>query len=669
MFTKNQLKNGNTELHNIIKTSNSFEAFQILFYKLDYLQTLIMAKTVNNDGHLPITLLQEKKLSEEEGKKYLSIILPITKTPIEPILDLSTPIDFLRIKKKYKPKFGSLLEKNLKYACYAANFARRHINKSSTHPDRNGESIDNVMILDDEIQNQRQKAYSLLAGIIIKCVNDENYLKENIELKHLTNKKLLSGITKYSLSTLKSNDEKVDSIIKFSTSITQGIFDKATHFFKKNSGNCGDLANIVIGMNTPGYAIRKEIYHIVNGGHVFVVFGREIDSKENDYTTWGETSVVCDPWTGKIFPASSGEFGTYFDLNTIIDSKQKYNIVTSFNPHFHLLQRLKMKFSIDNINFRIIFHSKIEENIKNYAEYTDFMKINLICIIKYLKTGSLKKNILYGMNGETITLNKFFYDLGLMLTYSMNNDLYKSYIKNFLQLIVDFINKDSFFCNDLLEYIDELAELTCQALDGFDIEKEFDKLSNKLLFIFSGIPYNLILALQNTIAFQLPDEIGVILLEYLVEEPMLQPSILQPLHNEKELKKSTLIESKNIDPITAQFISLRKNFEQETNSVYFKYLSNNFNDFSRIEKLVTNINNQFDILEDSKSEDRVIHMIDFILIEADKVSPIIKNTFFSDISVGQIFNKMVRRFLKEELQIFSFEEIEKTKVIFINRQL
>jgi hypothetical protein len=123
-------KNGDTPLHCLIRVIKEHETFKADLAKLDQKLLPVMAITINNNGDLPLQLLDKDKMGAEDYGKCKMILLILMQQYSKDIPKLSTPIDFADIIKKYRPIPGSPLEKNLKYACYAANVTRSHIKKT-----------------------------------------------------------------------------------------------------------------------------------------------------------------------------------------------------------------------------------------------------------------------------------------------------------------------------------------------------------------------------------------------------------------------------------------------------------------------------------------------------------------------------------------------------------
>jgi len=53
--------------------------------------------------------------------------------------------------------------------------------------------------------------------------------------------------------------------------------------------------------------LRAELFYLEGGNHVFLVLGRNPSSDPSKYKEWGGEAVICDTWSGKVFPASEIE--------------------------------------------------------------------------------------------------------------------------------------------------------------------------------------------------------------------------------------------------------------------------------------------------------------------------------------------------------------------------
>lgn len=68
------------------------------------------------------------------------------------------------------------------------------------------------------------------------------------------------------------------------------------------AGNCGIMADtaVIIGNRR----CRIECIFIRGGDHGACVIGRDPNSSKDDYTTWGENAVICDPWSPACYAAT-----------------------------------------------------------------------------------------------------------------------------------------------------------------------------------------------------------------------------------------------------------------------------------------------------------------------------------------------------------------------------
>ena len=69
-------------------------------------------------------------------------------------------------------------------------------------------------------------------------------------------------------------------------------------------GNCGEQAALAFMDLHNRFHVRPLDYMARrNADHAFVVIGRARGSKIDDYLTWGDDAVVCDPWDNKVYAA------------------------------------------------------------------------------------------------------------------------------------------------------------------------------------------------------------------------------------------------------------------------------------------------------------------------------------------------------------------------------
>lgn len=103
-------------------------------------------------------------------------------------------------------------------------------------------------------------------------------------------------------------------------------------------GNCSEMASYALYLAMKNYPdINSSVATIENGDHVFVVIDLDRKADINDYTTWGEHAVICDPWSGKAYPVSKiareleDHYG--FDLYS-----KHLNLTAKFDPRYHKLE-------------------------------------------------------------------------------------------------------------------------------------------------------------------------------------------------------------------------------------------------------------------------------------------------------------------------------------------
>jgi hypothetical protein len=69
-------------------------------------------------------------------------------------------------------------------------------------------------------------------------------------------------------------------------------------------GNCGEQAAVAFIYLRDRGVHPVEYAHFVNHDHAFVVLNRSKDSDESKPSTWGNDSIVCDPWKGRAYKAA-----------------------------------------------------------------------------------------------------------------------------------------------------------------------------------------------------------------------------------------------------------------------------------------------------------------------------------------------------------------------------
>jgi hypothetical protein len=98
----------------------------------------------------------------------------------------------------------------------------------------------------------------------------------------------------------------LDELIKLpKISLPIHIVTRAAHAESLGCGNCGEQAAIAfVHLFNVQKVKQLDLMHRTNADHAFVVIGRKSDSKLEDYNTWGDEAVICDPWDNKSYSCS-----------------------------------------------------------------------------------------------------------------------------------------------------------------------------------------------------------------------------------------------------------------------------------------------------------------------------------------------------------------------------
>lgn len=184
---------------------------------------------------------------------------------------LNYPICFEKIIERYPETQQSECIDNLRIACVIANYARSYITQSSTHPDSNSLSFKDQKAFEEKIT-------------ALRAPLKQQWIYQN-------------GLDLY---------EKL-----------------IAPFVKTHAGNCQEIALFcwfLCKLFDP--AITANIYQIHPGDHAIVIIGT------------GQNAIICDAWTGKVFPA-------YAILNKLKVHKsytinqEKFHFVTPVNLNYH----------------------------------------------------------------------------------------------------------------------------------------------------------------------------------------------------------------------------------------------------------------------------------------------------------------------------------------------
>jgi hypothetical protein len=287
---------GDTPVHDLIAANPAFDEFATRMKELrshpDFFE---MLTTTNNYGEMPV--LSVKKGQQETGEKIVLLADYFRQIKIKPLAEL---INLEEVERLYANE-TSQVKSNLSIAVQVVNLTRACFKESSSHPDIN------------YISNQEQEEIRMrLDNFIKECKNlrGDNFFKNAVEL------------TK-----------------------------------KARVGNCENFTWISLDVLMEKFPqVVAQRYSIGGGDHVFIIIDTELKQeavqtwksspmKINDW--WSENAVVCDPWTGSVYPARempaklmTREYS--YDTN----DTRKTNWLGRVNPQIHYLQR-KMDPDVD----------------------------------------------------------------------------------------------------------------------------------------------------------------------------------------------------------------------------------------------------------------------------------------------------------------------------------
>lgn len=302
-------ENGNTLLHVLIKKCcepifcfdpigdalAAAERISTMIDNVGHEAAVAMSLIKNDAGNTPIQMLYtEFKKSEVHlfstdkfNKLYLLLIDLMQGKQYAPIKKPLNLHDVLAEASEYQ-ELNPRFKRNLIIATYITNFTRNVINDSYSHPQFNGYDVDAQKALITKIEKYR---------------DDMARNAQDIQnLDHLENRHTLITVSRV--------------------------------------GNCMEYSGFAfIEMRRLNFGVRTEMISLQNGDHVFLLLDRNNNSDLNQIATWGNDAVICDPWSGAVYPAEAF-LHQYADLVSVrMHSNQKrINAIVSFNPRYHQLE-------------------------------------------------------------------------------------------------------------------------------------------------------------------------------------------------------------------------------------------------------------------------------------------------------------------------------------------
>jgi hypothetical protein len=411
---KQKTDQGNTELHDLLLRDN------IDSHMLDeWIQqngeekARKMAKTVNNSDHLPLDLIEENPLKYDDSSeinKLYNLLIPLT-IP-ESFKSLSEHIDAEAIRQEFQPVSNSLLETNLMLGVEAANYARSHIKQSTTHPQMNKASSEELRAVNEQLSIARNKNKD----------ERKNIRAANLNFRFKTK------------NPRKDGSKKIKSYIS-DEGYKETVLSEAHRTKEYGVGNCHELAYLAkhhLMENHPELT-SAEVFYCKGGDHVFLVIGR--GTKSNNYQDWDENAVICDPWSGDVYPATHipQMMGNYTRRRIPYGEDGKdhlFHIVTFLNENIHSLkpnrskkdEKYYIKFDendpLENLlrtripedftaEQMVVLHSEIIPNIRAALRNKQIEIADIEGLSDPIPTLYFIFNNEYGRNGLNLSLFKF----------------------------------------------------------------------------------------------------------------------------------------------------------------------------------------------------------------------------------------------------------------------
>lgn len=193
-----------------------------------------------------------------------------------------------------------------------------------------------------------------LSNTVIVKKEGSDRLKRNLDIANKVINDVRSVITvsnthpDLNYSPIKTVQDATEKVKEFRTQNPVPQFktflDLENHVKKiedSHTGNCGEMAYVALHRLRKNYPhISSILGSIQNGDHAFVLIDIE---KPNEVakmsipdflSKYAEHGVICDPWSGKAFPASQmlQQIENYYRVTPY---KRTLNLLSHFNPNIH----------------------------------------------------------------------------------------------------------------------------------------------------------------------------------------------------------------------------------------------------------------------------------------------------------------------------------------------
>lgn len=300
-----QIANGDTALH--IAVDNCDAKISIVIIDDTARVNTNIFFMVNNEGYLPIHLLQERREEYlrnkndrdnyepsyllDEQKQITAITYTIEKHLVnKKIIGFKEMIDLEDVLSENNELIADNeeLAMNLYYGCVAINKMRSVIKESSTHPSTNSLSKKDASALTKKCHHLMEKSTKILENYDSNIVPGQESLEKN--------KNFLQALS--------------------------DIYDQALAI---GAGDCAIIGFVItylllkLGFNLPIQFCSLE----PNGDHNFVMIGR------------GHSAVIVDGWSGNVYPLSKASQYLYGYTSYISFISKETNVIFPYDEKVH----------------------------------------------------------------------------------------------------------------------------------------------------------------------------------------------------------------------------------------------------------------------------------------------------------------------------------------------
>lgn len=281
LFQNPGLPYGDTRLHQSIRSFQSMADVNQLIADIGEEVAAYMATVTNDEGELPIDLLESEvpvwhRDYDDLYNKLLALMTPKQYRKIEEPMDRFDPSST-----KGLPQVRRL-NRNMRVGIEIAECVRSIILGSSTHPQANSYTQTKFESVVDEINAMRT---------------------------------IIS--------------------FKFREQFASKFYHQAKH---TTVGNCAEFSYCALHLLSKHKPqLYGEVIAFTNGDHVVLLIDRVADSDLNRPETWGNAAVVCDAWMGEVYPAAEMPYRmkNYQNYSQMNGEKRQVNTLSTYNPRFH----------------------------------------------------------------------------------------------------------------------------------------------------------------------------------------------------------------------------------------------------------------------------------------------------------------------------------------------